>query len=388
MLLHGLSSMQAWQPPDFKQQLLDAVAAKLPAAQHAHQQSQVQPQRVGQSAGRHARQQRRAQQQPDSSGVPRQRARFESGSLPFVLVWLKQLRVPVPTELLHAVEQHLGQPQQLACLSTQQLSLLLLVLGSARHTPQPAFLRAALRQLSAQLGRCGSRDVAHALYGLASMVCWSGSTRELLAAEQGRLSTLLQRAEQVMHGMDHASLAMFMWALPRLQLRPSEGLMQAVLAATLRQLPAASLLSVTSILAALQALKYLPPLAWMVDVCGAARAKVNADVSPTAWQRRDCVRRFEAAVVWYNEAAAAAAAGTDASSASASSSGSSMHSASASPTSSVDDGDVAGSKQQQLVHQQRQQARMRMLSAAKESSDSLLAAAVGVAAAVAQHWHP
>jgi hypothetical protein len=176
---------------------------------------------------------------------------------------------------------------------------------------------------------------------------------------------------------------MMLWALARLQLRPRKSLMQAALAATLRALPGASLLSITSILAALRRLEYLPPLPWMVEVCGAARAKVGSDASPTTWQRKDCVRRFEEAVTWFNEASSHAA---------AQAAGASPTSSIGSPTSSQDELDEsssdAGQQQQQRARQQRQKARMSMLAAANSSSEGLIAAAVGVAAAVAQQWHP
>jgi hypothetical protein len=175
MLLHGLSRMRAWQPDSFKQQLLDAVVARLAPLQQ-------QQQRAGTRA-------------VSSAGSSEEM--LSLGSLPLVLVCLKQLRVPVPTELLQAIEAQLGQQQASAHPSTGQLCLTLFALGASRHAPEPAFLQAAVAQLDAQPEPCSSRDAAHALYGLAAMAAASLSCREVLATQQEQLQRLLLRAEQV-----------------------------------------------------------------------------------------------------------------------------------------------------------------------------------------------
>lgn len=169
---------------------------------------------------------------------------------------------------------------------------------------------------------------------------------------------------QELQALDSRALAMLLWALGRLQLQPSETFLQSAMSATLVLMPSMSLLSVVTILAAFRALQYLPPLQWMVEVCGAARAKVSSDASARVWQQRDCVRRFEETVAWYNQALQQQAGG------------------------SLDELDAVGQvqdeqEQQQAAHKQRQRARML---AQNPGSDAMLAAAVGVAAAVAQQW--
>jgi len=166
---------------------------------------------------------------------------------------------------------------------------------------------------------------------------------------------------QELEALDQASLAMLLWSLGKLQLQPPEAFLQAVMAATRQLMPSMSLVSVVSILEAFKALQYLPPLPWLLEVCAAARAKVTSDSSPKGWQRKKCVRRFEETVEWYNQAMQAAAQG----------------------------GGSGNDESQQLdKQQQRQQARVGMLAAGSAGSEAVLAAAVGVAAAVAQQWHP
>lgn len=172
--------------------------------------------------------------------------------------------------------------------------------------------------------------------------------------------------------MDHRSLAMLVWSLGRLQLQPSEPFLQAVMTSTLQQMPRMSLLSVVTIISAFRALHYLPPLPWMVEICSAARAKVSTDSTAKVWQQKDCVRRFEETVVWYNQAlqqqTGSAGVGEGSSS---------------SAEVSVD-----GEEQQGQQDMQRRRARMALLTASNAGSEGLLAAAVGIAAAVAQRWHP
>lgn len=177
--------------------------------------------------------------------------------------------------------------------------------------------------------------------------------------------------------LDHRALAMLMWALGRLQLQPSEAFLQSVMAATLQAMPGMSLLSVVSILGAFRALHYLPPLPWMVEVCSAARRKVSADANSTSqvWQQRASVRRFEETVGWYNQALQEQAAAVVGSS----SSGGSRRDGSVEDALAEEEGDGPGV--------QRRRARLALLAAA-EKSEAVLAAAVGIAAAVAQRWHP
>jgi hypothetical protein len=179
---------------------------------------------------------------------------------------------------------------------------------------------------------------------------------------------------------------MLMWALGRLQLQPSESFLQSVMASTLQAMPSMSLLSVVSILGAFRALHFLPPLAWMVEVCSAARRKVSADGDGDAaaksqvWQQRACVRRFEETVGWYNQALQEQAAAVAGSSSDGSSSGSR-------DGSSVGEASVDGEEERDGPAMQRRRARLALLAAA-EKSEAVLAAAVGIAAAVAQRWHP
>jgi hypothetical protein len=165
---------------------------------------------------------------------------------------------------------------------------------------------------------------------------------------------------------------MLVWSLGRLQLQPSEPFLQAIRTSTLQQMPHMSLLSVVTIISAFRALHYLPPLPWMVEVCGTARAKVSTDSTAKVWQQKDCVRRFEETVAWYNQALQQQAG----------SAGVSEGSSGSSVEVSVD-----GDEQQQQ-DMQRRRARMALLAASNAGSEGLLAAALGIAAAVAQRWHP
>jgi hypothetical protein len=191
--------------------------------------------------------------------------------------------------------------------------------------------------------------------------------------------------------MDHRCLAMLMWALAKLQLQPSEPFLQDVMAYTLQLMPSMSLLSVVTLLGTFRDLQYLPPLPWMVEVCSAARAKLGSStaslgstgstggtggMAPKKWQQRDCVRRFEESVAWYNQAVQAEAAAR----------GLSSSSSSSSPVASLDGVDEMPVVSQQEL--QRRMARRALLAATGPGSEGLLAAAVGVAAAVAQQWHP
>lgn len=171
--------------------------------------------------------------------------------------------------------------------------------------------------------------------------------------------------------MDHSCLAMSMWAMARLRLRPSEALLQACLAATTARLPGMTLVSITSILAALQGLHYLPPLAWMVDTCNAARLIYNTDQTPKPWQRRASLKRLEETVGWFNtmvqqQAEAAAAAADE---------GHAKLGGAAGGHGGVKAG-VQG------------RGRVGGVLGNSTSSEAMIAAAVGVAAAVVQQWHP
>jgi hypothetical protein len=182
---------------------------------------------------------------------------------------------------------------------------------------------------------------------------------------------------------------MLMWAMGRFQMQPSEAFLQDVMACTLQLMPSMSLLSVVTLLGTFRDLQYLPPLPWMVEVCSAARAKLGSSeaggtagstagrggTAPKKWQMRNSVRRFEEAVAWYNQAVQAEAAAR----------GLSSSSASSSPIASLDGSDGLEEVTQQEM--QRRRARQALLAAANPS-EAMLAAAVGVAAAVAQSWHP
>lgn len=167
--------------------------------------------------------------------------------------------------------------------------------------------------------------------------------------------------------MDHSCLSMSMWAISRLSLRPSEPLLRAFLAATTSQLPYMSLISITTILSGFRALGYLPPLGWMVETCNAARSIYNSDVSSKPWQRRNSLRRLEETVAWFNATVQLQV-------------------------------EVAGDGQsdgQSDCQQQQAGARggsgrraANVLGVNTAGSEAMIAAAVGVAAAVAQQWHP
>jgi hypothetical protein len=178
-------------------------------------------------------------------------------------------------------------------------------------------------------------------------------------------------SEQVVPLMDHPCLAMSMWAIARLSLRPCEPLLQAFLQATTAQLPTMSLISITTLLCGFRALGYLPPLAWMVESCNAARSIYNSDVSCKAWQRRNNLRRLEETVTWFNTTVQLQAEGSAAAGAAA---------------------DGESDEQQQGLGSRgvgglsRKAAGMMGVNTA--SSEAMIAAAVGVAAAVAQQWHP
>lgn len=166
--------------------------------------------------------------------------------------------------------------------------------------------------------------------------------------------------------MDQACLAMVMWSLVKLQHKPSEQFLQQILAATTAQLQKMTLLSVTTILAALQALEYLPPLPWMSETCKAARAKVSSDPSPQPWQRRVCVRRLEETVSWVNSVVQQQQ----------------QHGAS----SRAADQDPGTKGVQRRVAGAVLKGAAGVLGAGNTSSEAIIAAAVGVAAAVAQQW--
>lgn len=173
---------------------------------------------------------------------------------------------------------------------------------------------------------------------------------------------------QALPQMDHRALAMLLWSLSRLQLQPSEPFLQAVMASTRQHMPSMSLLSIVTILSAFKSLRYLPPLPWMVEVCSAARAKVSTDSTAKVWQQRACVRRFEETVAWYNQT---------------------VQQQTGVSLSSVD-GSMDGEEVEEVEWQEEvaRSRRLRLGMAAKTSSEAMLAAAMGVAAAVAQQWHP
>jgi hypothetical protein len=158
---------------------------------------------------------------------------------------------------------------------------------------------------------------------------------------------------------------MSMWAIARLSLRPNEPLLQAFLQATTAQLPAMSLISITTILSGFRALEYLPPLGWMVETCNAARSIYNSDISCKPWQRRNNLRRLEETVTWFNTTVQLQAGAA---------------------------GDGLSGAQQQNAGASGLGGRGKrgagMLGVNTASSEAMIAAAVGVAAAVAQQWHP
>jgi hypothetical protein len=181
--------------------------------------------------------------------------------------------------------------------------------------------------------------------------------------------------------MDHRSLAMTVWGMTRLQSRPSKQLLDSCLAATSRLLrqDSMTLLSLTTILSAVRSLQYLPPLPWMIEACSAARSLVNTDLSPKPWQRKDCVRRLEDVVSWFNlvmqqqqqqgQQCDAGGAGGD--------------------REAHGRGGEAGSSDRSSSQQGGvMRTAAGVLGSSSTSSEAMIAAAVGVAAAVAQQWHP
>ncbi|KAF8061900.1 hypothetical protein HT031_004160 [Scenedesmus sp. PABB004] len=322
MLLHGLARMRAWQPQSFKDQLLLLADATLQRGLY-----------------------------DGSGGGGGARTALRASELPCVLLSLTQLRVALPTALLLRCEAALLPA--LPALPAGELARCVFALGGARHNPSPEFLEAVLAALDARLGACSALDVAHLLYGLAAM---GGAADQLAApAHQERLQRLLAAAEQAVPRMDQACLGMLMWALAALRLRPAEPLLHGVLAATSAALPHMTLLSLTSVLAALQALNYLPPLAWMVETCSAARARLGDGGGARPAARRASARRLEEAVAWFNAAVAAQQ-----------------------PGGPPPAGGRAGAPPPGRAG----------LLPGGANSEAVLAAAVGVAAAVAQTWHP
>lgn len=207
---------------------------------------------------------------------------------------------------------------------------------------------------------CTAMPGIHCTHDTNPLMTYSGALTTFCSA-----ALCFYHVVQELEAMDQASVAMLLWSLGKLQLQPPEAFLQAAMAATQQVMPSMSLLSVVSILESFKALQYLPPLPWLLEVCAAARAKVTSDSSPKGWQRRKCVRRFEETVEWYNQAMQAAAQGGG------------------------NGNGVPDDESQQLdKQQQRQQARVGMLAASSAGSEAVLAAAVGVAAAVAQQWHP
>jgi hypothetical protein len=132
-----------------------------------------------------------------------------------------------------------------------------------------------------------------------------------------------------------------------------------------------SLISITTVLSGFRALGYLPPLAWMVETCNAARNIYNSDVSCKSWQRRNNLRRLEETVTWFNTTVQLQAEGGAAAGAAA---------------------DVGADEQQKGVGSRGMGGKIRkgasVLGVNTASSEAMIAAAVGVAAAVAQQWHP
>ncbi|WIA38578.1 hypothetical protein OEZ86_001889 [Tetradesmus obliquus] len=348
MLLHGLARFDAWHPENFKQQLLAAAAARL--------QLGLQQNTATTAAS-------------SSSSSSSNTQAFYVQQLPVVLLSLTQLQVVLPTPLLQQCEALLLPLLQQ--LSLQQVTVCLFAMGRARHNPSADFLDAAMARLDADVAQSGPRDVAQLLFGLAAM----GGVREQLLVQQqqqqGRVARLLARLQEVMRDMDHSCLSMSMWAISRLSLRPSEPLLRAFLAATTSQLPAMSLISITTILSGFRTLGYLPPLGWMVETCNAARSIYNSDASSKPWQRRNSLRRLEETVTWFNTTVQLQ-----------------VEVAGDGQSDGQNDGQSDGQQQQAGARGGSGRRAANVLGVNTAGSEAMIAAAVGVAAAVAQQWHP
>lgn len=191
MLLSGLAQMNAWHPDSFKQQLLDAVTAQLPAPT---QQQDPQRQRRRQQQ----QQQQRQDSGPGNSGCSSSVAVLQAESLPLVLLHLRRLWVAVPADTLCRVEVALQQSMQ--TLPAQSLCLGLFALAACKHAADAAFLTAALARLELQLQSCSGLDAAHVLYSLAVMSARDGGDlRQVLQQpdQQAQLHRLVAHVEQV-----------------------------------------------------------------------------------------------------------------------------------------------------------------------------------------------
>lgn len=193
MLLHGLSQMDAWHPESFKKHLLGAVTARLPLLQQQQQSSKKQ-RRKQQDAGIATQQQASVQQSDGSPGSSA--AVLQPQSLPVVLLYLRQLWIDVPADVLSAVEGTLQQ--QMQKLPVQTLCLGLFALAASKHIAETAFVTSALARIEGRLQSCSALDVTHVLFSLAVMSSRGGDLRQVLQQqEQPMQRKLLAHVEQV-----------------------------------------------------------------------------------------------------------------------------------------------------------------------------------------------
>jgi hypothetical protein len=195
MLLYGLARMDAFQPDSFKQQLLEAVAARLPQQQQLSKRQLRKQQQQGVTGTPGVVDSSSSSSSSSSSGEGADV--FEADSLPYVLLYLRRLWIQVPADVLCTVEAALQQ--QLQELLLPRLCLGLFSLAVTKHTADSSFLTAALARVDSQLQECNGLDVAHVLFSLALMSSWGGDLRQALQQQeqQEQLHRLVERAHQV-----------------------------------------------------------------------------------------------------------------------------------------------------------------------------------------------
>jgi len=277
---------------------------------------------------------------------------FRPAELPSVLYYMVRIKAAPPPEWLRLYTDALAPCVPVA--SARLLSQLLFALARARSAPPAALLAACLTRAEQLRGGFSPGDAAMLMWSL-GVVAASEVEEHPLAAASGDLITIggacgsedggsmrppvtpgwldvhLASMEQLLPLMDHRQLAMMIWSLGRLRHRPSPSWMGSFLAAA-RQLlgpadpthplasPAGqssndtaiggrggsggapvSLLSVSTLLASLQALDFLPPTAFMAAAHSAASAAIWEDPSPSPAQRELLSERVNTAVAWYKQ---------------------------------------------------------------------------------------
>jgi hypothetical protein len=303
---------------------------------------------------------------------------FAPAELPSVLYYMIRIKAAPPVEWLALFSDAMAPCVPAA--SPRLLAQLLFALARARAAPAGALLDACLARAGQLRGGFSPGDEAMLLWSLGVLAGHEGADADALSAiavaadgsSGGRIGSSgssgmpyggvttawldghLAGMEGRLRAMDHKQLAMVIWALGRLQHRPSPAWMGSFLAAA-RQLlgttqpppppagwspaggeagafphagPAAapgplssndtggprvpsssaaaagggmSLLSVSTLLASLQALDFLPPSGFMAAAHSAAAAAIWEDPTPSLVQRELLSERVNTAVAWYKQ---------------------------------------------------------------------------------------